>query len=717
MSKLSLQFRIIHNGKLIREEKLGQNVIKIGKVPSAHLQLADETVSRMHAIIEVLGNDISLIDLGSTRGTFVNGTRINKTKLQSGDVITVGDTQLELAVVQAAPVLVSVPAQPAIEIMPAVTQTLPPPVPMAAAPAPRAMAPAPAAPAVYATAEQTDEPGSARAIEVATMLGDSVVNVKHCMDAKGGKVTPKTWGFVAAGLACLLTSATAFAVSVNQAARNKGAFDYWTHVQNRPAHAFRPVTSGPGLDYLAFGGLAFGLLGVTAGLARARRERKSPFYRIGTAPGVEQALETAPSADFPMVAPAGNGSDEFVFNFGQGMDGEMTVNGQTTSLADLAASGRARPSASTPGATEVAIPGNARIRVRSGLTTFLVSAVAQPKQQQVPLFAAMESRTLKYVAGSLAVHLGVLAFLQTLPAEGAGVSIDLAANEQTTLNGKTTENETPPPVPEEDPNTGADNGTDGAGGSMALPEGAAGDPKEARVDGHMQVKNNNKEPALSHDEQVEAAKSAGILGSTLLEDGINVIGAQQDWTSGFDSVTANGPIIGADGYGTGNFGGGVKGFGPGGGCGMPPCGIIGTGRFGTIGNGDKAGDGWGGPGRGHGGQRDHKVTDPSGYLGKPTQVEGDLDKAIIKRYIKRSVDKIAYCYEKQLLAHPNLGGEISISFYIDPNGIVKSSAGKGFDGEVAGCVANVISGINFPKPKNGGGVQVNYPFNFHPTGQ
>lgn len=721
MSKLTLSFRIIHNGKLIREEKLGQAVIKIGKVPSAHLLLEDETVSRMHAIIEVLGNDVSLIDLGSTRGTFVNGTRINKTKLQSGDVITVGDTQLELAITQAAPVLVSVPPQPKVEIMPITTQTqtqtqtLPPPAPMAAAPAPRTMAPA--AVGVYSTAESTEDVGAARAIEVATMLGDSVVNVKHCMDPKGGKVTSKTWGFVAAGLACLLTSATAFAISVNEAARNKGAFDYWTHVQHRPAHAFRPVTTGAGLDYLAFGGLAFGLLGVTAGLARARRERKSPFYRIGTAPGVEQALETAPSADFPMVAPAGNGSDEFVFNFGSGMDGEMTVNGQTTPLADLAASGRARPSASTPGATEVPIPATARIRVRSGLTTFLVSAVAQPKQAAVPLFAAMESRTLKYVAGSLAVHLGVLAFLQTIPAEGAGANIDLANAEQTTLSGKTTEKDTIPPEPEKDPNTGDDNGTDGAGGKMALPEGAAGDPKEARIDGHMQVKNNNKEPALSHDEQVEAAKSAGVLGSTLLQDGINVIGATQDWTSGFDGVTANGPIIGADGYGNGNFGGGVKGFGPGGGCGMPPCGIIGTGRFGTIGNGDKAGDGWGGPGRGHGGQRDHKVTDPSGYIGKATQVEGDLDKAIIKRYIKRSVDKIAYCYEKQLLAHPNFGGEISISFYIDPNGVVKSSAGKGFDNEVAGCVANVISGINFPKPKNGGGVQVNYPFNFHPTAQ
>ena len=35
---------------------------------------------------------------------------------------------------------------------------------------------------------------------------------------------------------------------------------------------------------------------------------------------------------------------------------------------------------------------------------------------------------------------------------------------------------------------------------------------------------------------------------------------------------------------------------------------------------------------------------------------------------------------------------------------------------VSGCVAGVIKGIEFPKPKGGGGVQVNYPFNFRPTG-
>ena len=96
MGKLCLSFRIFHNGQLVRETQLTQGVIKIGKVPSAHLKIDDDKVSRMHAIIEVLGTDVSVIDLGSTGGTFVNGQKINKAKLVTGDAITVGDTRIEL---------------------------------------------------------------------------------------------------------------------------------------------------------------------------------------------------------------------------------------------------------------------------------------------------------------------------------------------------------------------------------------------------------------------------------------------------------------------------------------------------------------------------------------------------------------------------------------------------------------------------------------------
>ncbi|HEY6177683.1 MAG TPA: FHA domain-containing protein, partial [Kofleriaceae bacterium] len=98
-AKVPLTFRIFKGDQLVREERLSLSVIKLGKVPSAHLKLDDETVSRMHAIIEVNGpGDVSIIDLGSTKGTFVNGQKVNKAKLQSGDSIVVGETRIELAI-------------------------------------------------------------------------------------------------------------------------------------------------------------------------------------------------------------------------------------------------------------------------------------------------------------------------------------------------------------------------------------------------------------------------------------------------------------------------------------------------------------------------------------------------------------------------------------------------------------------------------------------
>src|SRR5215831_12060503 len=67
-----------------------------------------------------------------------------------------------------------------------------------------------------------------KAIEIATMLGDSVVDVKHCIDPRGGKVSRKTWTLLGIGTACLVASCVAFAVSVSVAAANQRALEYWT---------------------------------------------------------------------------------------------------------------------------------------------------------------------------------------------------------------------------------------------------------------------------------------------------------------------------------------------------------------------------------------------------------------------------------------------------------------------------------------------------------
>jgi hypothetical protein len=221
------------------------------------------------------------------------------------------------------------------------------------------------------------------------------------------------------------------------------------------------------------------------------------------------------------------------------------------------------------------------------------------------------------------------------------------------------------------------------------------------------------QPHMSREEAIQIAIKEGILGSKLINN-VGVIGGTLDIASGFDERDINGAIHGAPGEGWGEFGNGLRGPGGGGGCLGGPCGTIGTrpsyGRIGT----DPRASGYGIPGHEGPFSRGHQATGPE--IGKPVISNPTYDKSIVRRYIRRHLNEIGYCYEKQLLAHPNIGGEVKMTFFIAPNGAVQSSSGSGFDSEVTSCLAGVIKTIEFPAPGDGGGVQVNYPFMFHAPG-
>ena len=109
-----IRFEIYKGDQPVREEILAQDVIKIGKLASSHLRLDDETVSRMHAVIETTGpNEIHVVDLGSTRGTTVNGERITKARLQSGDEVMFGDCRVVVTFMEGAGVQETPPPQAA----------------------------------------------------------------------------------------------------------------------------------------------------------------------------------------------------------------------------------------------------------------------------------------------------------------------------------------------------------------------------------------------------------------------------------------------------------------------------------------------------------------------------------------------------------------------------------------------------------------------------
>src|SRR5215207_7249021 len=100
-----LTLKVFKGDALVASRDYERDIIKIGRLSSAHLCLDDERVSRIHSVIEVSAEGaMSIIDMGSVEGTYVNGKRINKGTLAFGDQIKVGNTliRVESAVARAA---------------------------------------------------------------------------------------------------------------------------------------------------------------------------------------------------------------------------------------------------------------------------------------------------------------------------------------------------------------------------------------------------------------------------------------------------------------------------------------------------------------------------------------------------------------------------------------------------------------------------------------
>ncbi len=60
------------------------------------VKLNDLDCSRLHSQIEIHGKKAVVKDMGSTNGTFLNGRRVTAEEIQTGDVIQIGQTFLEV---------------------------------------------------------------------------------------------------------------------------------------------------------------------------------------------------------------------------------------------------------------------------------------------------------------------------------------------------------------------------------------------------------------------------------------------------------------------------------------------------------------------------------------------------------------------------------------------------------------------------------------------
>ena len=84
------------DGALAAGDQLAAGRIVLGRSSGCHLVLADDSVSRRHAELQVIDGRWHVRDLGSTNGTWLNGRQVGDAEVRPGDVLHLGACELRL---------------------------------------------------------------------------------------------------------------------------------------------------------------------------------------------------------------------------------------------------------------------------------------------------------------------------------------------------------------------------------------------------------------------------------------------------------------------------------------------------------------------------------------------------------------------------------------------------------------------------------------------
>ena len=73
----------------------GARPVYFGSAPTCELVLSDKTVSRKHLMAELVGDEVMMVDQGSTNGTFIGGSRFEKIAIGFGAEFKLGRTVIK----------------------------------------------------------------------------------------------------------------------------------------------------------------------------------------------------------------------------------------------------------------------------------------------------------------------------------------------------------------------------------------------------------------------------------------------------------------------------------------------------------------------------------------------------------------------------------------------------------------------------------------------
>jgi hypothetical protein len=107
----------------------------------------------------------------------------------------------------------------------------------------------------------------------------------------------------------------------------------------------------------------------------------------------------------------------------------------------------------------------------------------------------------------------------------------------------------------------------------------------------------------------------------------------------------------------------------------------------------------------------------SSYLEPKTVVLGSMDPELLRKILREYIPQFRHCYQQELIGNSDkIKGVIDLNFTISPEGKVATHNIRAKDARFSkkgiGCMGQVLTLIDFPKPKGGGVVDVRQPLNF-----
>lgn len=679
-----LTLKVFKGEDLLVAKDFDRDIIKIGRLSSAHLCLDDEKVSRIHSVIEV-GADgaLSIIDMGSVEGTWVNGKRVNKGTLAFGDEIKVGNTTIKVENVAQVMAANLQSAAASMEAATAVAHV--DPALLGAIAQPNAPVAAPPPPPAAAYLEGRDVSATVPLAVAPVIAQQAPVQYAHTGAAPVAPRAPVEYAPAAPSAAPVVQAYAETTQPVQE-----------EQIVQRPHRSLRKKGSGPlGLELRIMWGddqmVAEHFL----------RPGVPGRYTVGTASNVNFNMGDAKLGG-PTFEVARADKQGYVVRFTNKMKGEHWKKGEAQDLTLAIESGKASRDGD---AYALSIGNDDFVSIDLGGVRLEACLQPMPKPVFAPFSDSVDFTFLNILL--LLLFLGAVSVITfaNIMTEGDLYADDLNSNQAriAKLIIKPPETEKKNPLLER-----LAKQKEKRAGEMAAKhrkeEGQAGKKDAPKKNARMAPKGDpsNKDQARMLTQKIFGSEKGGI--SSIF--GKNSLGGELK--------AGMGNLFGATAGDAGGFGGlGLRGSGAGGG-GVGDT--IGIGGIGTKGRGGGMGKYGEGVGLGMGGKKGVDI----GITQSDPIVMGSLDKELIRQVIRRNIGQIRYCYESQLTRFPKLNGKVAIKFVITAAGTVASSSvaqSTAGNAELETCVAGRVRTWQFPKPKGGGVVVVTYPFIFKQAGQ